>query len=220
MRLLIALSLLCFSTFGHAQVLVVNLYQPLPGKAGLTASYMHEAQEIHSSLGLQTSFSSDLAGMYRYNMLFDNYEAFGKYVTTLNSSPAWQAFLAKTGASPSATQVDNLLLNQRRAGPAVSPGMVTQVTVWEAPPGNMPRMLEAAMGSVAHHERQGAAGVSVWSEGNTTMYYATHHESMEEWGKFRDTPNPGFNAYMQSQVNPETGQLDAEVARVSILTTQ
>ena len=217
MRLIIALSVLLFASSSFAQVLVINVYQPLPGKAGVTASYMREAQRIHASMGQQASFSSDLAGIYRYNMLFENYQAFGKFITEMNRNPAFQA---KISASPSAKQIDNLLLNQRHAGPAVTPGMVTQVTVWEAPTGNMPAMLEGAMGAIPHHERQGAAGVSVWAEGGTTMYYAIHFNSMEDWGRFRDTPNPQFNAYMQSLINPATGQLASEVVRQSILITQ
>ena len=30
------------------------------------------------------------------------------------------------------------------------------------------------------------------------MYYLQQFENMAAWGRFRDTPNPEFNAYMQS----------------------
>ena len=148
MRTLLAVSLLLFSSSVFSQVLVINFYEPLPGKAPLTAAYMQEARGIINAAGGQASSSNDLAGLYRFNMLFENNEAYGRFVQQLNTNPAWQAFQAKIAATPSAVQVDHRRLNLRIPGPEVSSGMVSQVTVWEAPQGTMQNMLEAAAGAI------------------------------------------------------------------------
>jgi hypothetical protein len=98
-------------------------------------------------------------------------------------------------------QVDNLLLNQV-AAPSVNvggPGSATQVIVWEATAGNMGALIEGALGAKPIHERAGA-NVSIYAGPGSRMwmYYLQQFENKVAWGKFRDTPNPEFNAYMQS----------------------
>ena len=176
MRTLVALLFIFCTTMTNAAVLVVNMYEPLPGKAILTASYMQEAQAILREMGYQANYSSDLAGIYRFNMYFEDWESYGEMYQRLGSSAIWAAFNAKVSASPSARQIDNLILNEVRPGPGVQPGMVTQATVWEVPLAERAAFMEAAMGSVPHHERQGAMGVSIWAD-IKYVYYSTHHEN-------------------------------------------
>ena len=202
MRILAALFLVFFSTMAQAAVLVVNVYQPLAGKGPLTASYMREAQSIIEGMGHQAGYTMDLSGVYRFTMYFEDMESYGEMFQQLGSSPAWAAFTAKISASPSATQIDNLLLNEVKAGPAAQPGQVTESTLWEAPLSQRNAFIQAAMGAVPHHERQGAAGVSIWADA-FHVYYVTHHEDMQAFGKFRDTPNPEFQQYFAAQQNPD-----------------
>lgn len=216
MRLLLALIFATFATVSSAGVLVVNVFQPLPGKANLTASYMNEARQIINDMGQQAGFTSDMKGIYRFNMYFESYEAYGAFSQRIGSNPAWQAFQAKTSASPSATQIDNLMLQEQIQGPGVNPGNVSDVTVWNVPPFQMQQAVEGARGAIEHHVNQGAMGASVWSYAGQ-MYYITTHESLEAWGKFRDTPNPAFGAYMMSQVDPATGVLPISIARQNVL---
>lgn len=201
MRLLIALLFTFITTLSHAQLLVVNVYQPLAGKASLTASYMQEAQSILRDMGYQANYSSDLAGIYRFNTYFESWESYGEFFQGLGSSPRWAAFMAKVSTSPSAMQIDNLLLNEVKAGPGVEPGMVIESTMWDVPLPERGAFMAAAMGSVPHHERQGAVGVSIWANA-FNVYYSTHHENMRSFGRFRDTPNPEFGEYFRSQQNP------------------
>lgn len=206
MRLLIALAFFCFSTLSQAAVLVVNVYQPLPGKGPLTASYMSEAQSILREMGVQASYSFDLAGVYRFNMYFEDSESYGETYQRLGTSQVWAAFTAKISANPSATQTANMLLNEVKAGPGVQPGMVTETTVWDVPLADRNDFMAAAMGAVPHHERQGAAGVSIWANA-FNVFYTTHHQNMQAFGRFRDTPNPEFQQYFASQARPSVSMV-------------
>jgi hypothetical protein len=111
MRLFLAAAFVIFSSSTFAQVLAINVYQPLPGKGQLSAQYMREAREIQQALGARVSFSVDLKGIYRYNLLFDSWEDYGTFVQSLAANPDWQTFNRKRAMAPASTQIDNLLLN-------------------------------------------------------------------------------------------------------------
>lgn len=214
MRLLFILILTLVSTISHAAMMSVNVYQPLPGKASLTASYMQEAQAILRDMGFQASYSSDLAGVYRFNLYFEDWESYGKMSLQLASSAAWAAFIAKTSASPSAAQIDNLLLNEIKAGPGNQPGRVSAVTVWDSPLTARDALIQSFMGAVPLHEKQGAMGVSIWSDA-FNVYYITHHQDMQLYGRFRDTPNPEFMQYFLAARQNSTAMME----RQSVLVT-
>ncbi len=215
MRLLVALTFLFISSLGHAAILVVNVYQPLAGKGPLTASYMQEAQGILREMGQQATYSVDLAGVYRFNMYFEDNESYGDLYQRLGSSATWAAFTAKISATPSATQIDNLILNEVKPGPAAQPGMVAEVTTWSVDLPSRNTFMQSALGAVPHHERQGAAGVSIWADA-FNVYYITHHQNMRALGRFRDTPNPEFQRYFQEASGSSPG---ATMDRQTIIVT-
>ena len=214
MRFLIVLMFSLVSTLSHAAMLVVNVYQPLPGKALLTASYMQEAQTILRDMGYQANFSNDLAGTYRFNMYFEDWESYGEMYQRLGSSMAWAAFNAKISASPSATQIDNLLLNEVKAGPGAQPGMVTESTAWTSPLPDRNAFIQSAMGAAPLHEKQGAMGVSIWADA-FNVYYITHHQNMQAFGRFRDTPNPEFQEYFASARQNSTATMERQTVMVT-----
>ncbi len=199
MKSIIAAVILTFPSSAFAQVASVNVYQPVPGGAQLTAEYFQEARAILQAAGAQVVISSDLKGTFRFATLFDNWEAYGRFAQSLPTNQSWGAFQNKIGRAPSATQTDNLLLNQIAAetNPVTGPGTVTQVVVWEpTTTGTMAQLVEGAIGAKPIHERAGAS-VAV-SVGGGRMYYLMRFENFEAWGKNRDTPNPEFLAYFQS----------------------
>ncbi len=199
MKSIIAAVILIFPSSAFAQVVSVNVYQPTPGGAQLTGEYFQEAKVILQAAGAQVIISSDLKGTFRFAMLFDNWEAYGRFAQSLPTNESWGAFQNKIGRAPSAIQTDNLLLNQIAAetNPVTGPGTVTQVIVWEpTTTGTMAQLVQAAMGAKPIHERAGAS-VAV-STGGGRMYYLMRFENFEAWGKNLDTPNPEFQAYMQS----------------------
>ena len=198
MKSIIAAVILIFPSSAFAQVVSVNVYQPVPGGAQLTAEYFQEAKAIVQAAGAQVVISSDLKGTFRFATLFDNWEAYGRFAQSLPTNESWGAFQNKIAGTRAANQTDNLLLNQRAAAtnPVTGPGRVTQVTVWEPTTGTMARLVEVAMGAKPIHERAGAS-VSVYTGGGR-MYYLMGFENFEAWGKNRDTPNPEFQAYFQS----------------------
>lgn len=214
MRLLFVLMLTLASTISHAAMMSVNVYQPLPGKASLTASYMQEAQTILRSMGIQASYSNDLAGVYRFNMYFEDWESYGEMTQQLGSNTAWAAFNVKRSISPSAIQIDNLLLNQLKAGPGLQPGMVSAVTVWDSPLISRDAFIQSAMGAAPLHEQQGATGVSIWADA-FNVYYITSHQNMQAYGLFRDTPNPEFQQYFQSAQQNSTATMVRQTILIS-----
>ena len=182
-----------------AQVVSVNVFQPVPGGAQLTAEYFQEAKAIMQAAGAQVTTSSDLKGAFWFATLFDNWEAYGRVVQSLPTNESWGAFQNKIAGTRAANQTDNLLLNRRDVptNPVTGPGTVTQTTVWEPTGGTMAQLVATAMGRKPIHERAGAS-VSVYTGGGR-MYYLMSFENFEAWGRNRDTPNPEFQAYMQSR---------------------
>ncbi len=212
MKTLVAAILLLFSSSLMAQVASVNVYEPLPGKGGLTAQYFQEAKAIQEAMGATVSISNDLKGIYRYALLFDNWQAYGEFAQALFVNEAWGAFLTKISNTPSAVQIDNLQLNlvaQGSLGVVNGPGVVTDVTVWELTTGTMDELLEAAMDAKDIHERAGA-DVAIYAAGGLgRMYYLMRYPDFATWGRNRDTPNPEFAAFMAeinaNAVNGDTG---------------
>jgi hypothetical protein len=208
---LAAILLLCSSSL-MAQVVSVNVYQPLPGMGGLTAEYMREGKAIQEAMGATVAISNDLKGIYRYAMIFDNWQGYAQFVQRLQANEAWGAFQTKISNTPSAVQIDNLQLNLFAAGSrggAPNPGTVTDVTVWEVTTGTMGELLEGATTAKAIHERAGA-NVTIYTAGGLgRMYYLMQYPDFATWGRNRDTPNPEFNAFMAeinaSAVNGDTG---------------
>ena len=198
MKSIIFAVILTFSSSAFAQVVSVNVFQPISGGAMLTSEYFQEAKTILQAAGAQVIISSDLKGIYRFASIFENWEAYGKWAQSLPSNESWGAFQTKIANTRASNQTDNLLLNTVAAAtsPVGGPGAVSQITVWEPTTGTMAELIQGAMGAKPIHERAGAS-VSVFAGGGR-MYYMQSFENFEAWGKFRDTPNPEFNAYMQS----------------------
>ena len=199
MKSIIAAAILISPSSAFAQVVSVNVFQPVSGGAQLTAEYFQEAKAILQATGAQVSTSSDLKGTFRFATIFDNWEAYGRFAQSLPTNESWGAFQNKVAGTRAANQTDNLLLNQRAAAtnPVTGPGTVTQITVWEPTTGTMAELVEGAMGAKPIHERAGAS-VSVYTGGGR-MYYLMSFENFEAWGRNRDTPNPEFQAYMRSR---------------------
>ena len=201
MKSIIAAVILISPSSAFAQVVSVNVFQPVPGGAQLTAEYFQEAKAILQATGAQVSTSGDLKGTFRFATIFDNWEAYGRFAQSLQTNESWGAFQNKIAGTPAANQTDNLLLNQRAAAtnPVTGPGTVTQITVWEPTTGTMAELVEGAMGAQPIHERAGAS-VSVYTGGGR-VYYLMSFENFEAWGRNRDTPNPEFQLICNHSVS-------------------
>ncbi|MBL4821550.1 MAG: hypothetical protein JKY98_11265 [Gammaproteobacteria bacterium] len=209
-KITIAVILLIFSSFSMAQVASVNVYQPLPGKSSLAGSYVREAKSIQEAMGARIGITVDLKGIFRYAVISDNWEAFGKFNQSLPGNAIFQRFQNKRGVAPATTQIDNLQLSQVAPGIPGRPVGISQVTVWETTTGTMRALLDGGLGAKPIHEKAGA-NVTIWRGPPNRMYYITQFENWEAWGKFRDTPNPEFSAYMQSLSANGNGDLGARV---------
>lgn len=202
-KLFLVLTMLMASS-AFSQVAVVNTFQPLPGKSGLTVSYMREAKAIHDAMGVNVAISSNLDGSYGYAILAQNWEAYGQFAQSLNGNPAWVAFNTKRSIAPASVQTGNIQLNVVSAPTGGNPGGVSDITVWQTTTGSMQDLIQGGLGAEPIHEAAGA-NVSIYAGNGNTMYYMMSYPNFAAWGKFRDTPNPEFNAYMQSLQNGDEG---------------
>ena len=125
MKSIIAAVILIFPSSAFAQVASVNVYQPVPGGAQLTAEYFQEARAILQAAGAQVVISSDLKGTFRFATLFDNWEAYGRFAQSLPTNESWGAFQNKIAGTRAANQTDNLLLNLRAAATNPVTGVVS-----------------------------------------------------------------------------------------------
>lgn len=198
MKSVIAGIIFIFSSSALADVLAVNEFQPLAGGTPKTISYMMEARAIHQSMGGAVGISLHTTGNLTYSLAFENWEAYGVFTKAQNTNEAWQAFLAKISADPSATQIENYLLTSITTGAPRNEGNVFQVFIWEpeAGQGAVQSLVQGALGAKPIHERAGA-DVSAYTDLLGNMYYIMSYDDVEAWGKAADTPNPEFNAYMQ-----------------------
>ena len=78
MKSIIAAVILISPSSAFAQVVSVNVFQPVSGGAQLTAEYFQEAKAIMQAAGAQVTTSSDLKGAFRFATIFDNWEAYLK----------------------------------------------------------------------------------------------------------------------------------------------
>lgn len=198
MKILFTILSLLLASSAFSQVAVVNTFQPLPGKSALGVSYMREAKAIHDAMGVTVALSSNTDGSYGYAMLAPSWEAYGKFAQSLNGNPAWIAFNAKRSAAPASVQTGNIQLSIVSPPTGGAPGGVSEIFVWEPTSGSMQDLIQGALGAKPFHESAGAS-ISIYRDVvNNQMYYMQSFPNFAAWGKFRDTPNPEFNAYMQS----------------------
>jgi hypothetical protein len=210
MKSILAAVILIFSSNAFAQVVSVNVFEPLAGKTGLEIEYFREAKDILQTAGAGVTISRDLSGTLRFASIFESWEAFGTWSDSLATNPVWAAFQRKTAQNPAAIQTENILFNIAVTSGLGAPGSVTQVTVWEVTTGTMSALVEGARGAKPIHEKAGSV-VAVLTTGQNTMYYLQRYENMAAWGKDRGTPNPEFNAYMQSLGAANNGDLGAVI---------
>jgi len=211
MKSVLAAVVLIFSTSTFAQVVSVNVFEPLAGKGPLTAQYFREARGILQAAGAGVALSNDLDGTYRFAVVFENWEAYGNWFSSLATNADWAAFQGRIAANPSALQTDNILLNGVSVAEAGGgPGAVTQVTVWEVTTGTMGQLVQGGLDAKPIHERAGSA-VSVYTSPGNRMYYLQRYDNMAAWGRDQDTPNPEFQAYMQELGAANNGNLGAVI---------
>ena len=212
MKSIVIAFILVFSSSTFAQVVSVNVYQPVAGGAPQVTQSFREASAIIQASGAGVAISNDLSGTYRFATVHENWEAYGEWYASLGTNADFAAFQAKTARAAAAVQTDNIRLRTivaAEAGPG--PGSVTQITVWETTTGPMGRMLQAGRDAKVIHEKEGAA-VSIYASGNDTMYYMQRYDNMAAWGKVQDTPNSAeFNSFMQGLLAEGNGDLGAVV---------
>ena len=203
MRLLIASVLLLCSSIAGAQVLEVNIWEPMPGMAGDTIKYAKEAEGIITKMGGSAMVAQDRDGSLHFVTSHKNWAEWAAFQKKRSGSDSWSAFMAKIGANPSAKLVNNYLLNTPSPG---KDGAVYQVFIWQPELGRGADLFQAGMKAKAIHEKDGAA-VSIHADQMQNMHYVMNFDSWEDWAKFQDSPHPEFQAFMQERSKDPAGKL-------------
>jgi hypothetical protein len=203
MRTIVFALMLSLSSLTTAQVLEVNIWKSLPGQNQLTIQYGQEAAAINNKLGTNASIAVDLKGRLHFVMTFENWAAWAKHNGKMQASKEWGAFLEKFSKNPSAELEDNYLLDTAAAGTA---GNVYEVYVFQPELGRGGDLFRSGMQAKAIHEKAGT-NVAIHADRLGNMAYVLNFDSWDDWGKFRDTPNPAFQAFMQEQSKDPKGRI-------------
>ena len=201
--MLIASVLLVCSSIAGAQVLEVNIWQPMPGMAQKTVEYAMEGAGIVEELGGNATVGQDRDGSLHFVTNHKNWSAWAAFQKKMSGSKAWASFLAKINAKPSATLINNYLLNTPVPG---KEGSVYQVFIWQPELGRGADLFQAGMKAKAIHEKDGAA-VTIHADQMQNMHYVMNFDSWEAWAKFQDSPHPEFQAFMQERSEDPAGRL-------------
>ena len=203
MKTLIASLLLLCSSLAVAQVLEVNIWQPIPGMGEQTVKYAKEGQAIVKELGGSAMVGQDRDGSLHFVTSHKNWADWAAFQKMRSEIKAWTSFLARIGAKPSATLVNNYLLTTPSPG---KDGSVYQVFIWQPELGRGADLFQAGMKAKATHEADGAA-VSIHADQMQNMHYVMNFDSWEAWAKFQDSPHPEFQAFMQQQSRNPSGRM-------------
>ncbi len=203
MRLLIASVLLVCSSIAGAQVLEVNIWQPMPGMTEKTVEYAKEGASIVEELGGSATVGQDRDGNLHFVTNHKNWVDWAAFQKKMSDSKAWTSFVAKFSAKPSATLINNYLLNTPAPG---KDGPVYQVFIWQPELGRGADLFQAGMKAKAIHEKDGAA-VTIHADQMQNMHYVMNFDSWEAWAKFQDSPHPEFQAFMQERSEDPAGKL-------------
>ncbi len=162
-------------------VLQVNIWQPMPGKAATTIQNAQTARAIHTQAGANVVVGSDQMGRVHYGIGLPSWEAWGQFRAKMAADAEWSAFVEKLGKNPSAVLEDVYMLDQPAGGAIKS---VYHVSIWEPLPGQGAATLKTAMGAKPIHEKLGATiGINVDEYGR--LHYVASFDSWAAWGKFQ-----------------------------------
>ncbi len=203
MRILIASVLLAYCSVAGAQVLEVNIWQSIPGMAGKTVEYAKEGAGIIKDIGGSATLGQDRNGNLHFVTAHKNWAEWAAFQKMQSNSKAWVSFLAKFNANPSATLINNYLLNTPVPG---KQGSVYQVFIWEPELGRGADLFQGGMEAKAIHEKDGAA-VAIHADQMQNMHYVMNFDSWEAWAKFQDSPHPEFQAFMRERSKEPAGRL-------------
>jgi len=202
-RILLASALLLCSSISWAQVLEVNIWQPMPGMAAQTIAYAKEAEGIANDLGGGAMVGQDRNGSLHFVTSHKNWAEWAAFQKKRAQSKAWAGFMSKISAKPSATLTQNYLLTTPAPG---KDGPVYQVFIWKPELGRGAELFEAGMKAKAIHEKDGAS-VTIHADQMQNMHYVMNFDSWEAWAKFQDAPHPEFQAFMQERSKNPAGSL-------------
>ncbi len=168
------------ATSVFADVAEVRLWDPLPGRGAETMAAAVEAKAIQEKLGAEVQIGNDQHGNMHYSLIFEDWEAWGKFQAAMDDSKEWAEWFQKFAADPPAQPAGVFHVNN----PVVAePNKVSLVYSWDVMPGQGAQMMANAQEAVGLHSKMGAsAGINVDQLGN--VHYELTFDSWAAWGRF------------------------------------
>lgn len=191
MKILVALALSLCTAVAQADVLEVNIWKPAMGGMPGTIAAAQEGKAIIEEAGGNVSIGIDLDGSLHFVTYHDNWADWASLQGKMSESAAWNNFVGRWMAAPSAELADNYLLD---AVVSDEGGDVYQVSVWEAMPGGSTEMFMVAARAAEIHKKMGAA-VSIFADQMGRLHYAMNFEDWDAWAKFQDTESAEWAAF-------------------------
>ena len=188
----------------QAEVMEVNVWKTLPGKAAEAQSAFKEARAIHQRHGAGVSIINDFEFNTRYVMFFEDWEAWNKSATGFLQDKEWQALLARGQKSPVLEHHANHLINVIERSETL--GSVVETYIWEPLPGGNQRLFDAGLRSKKLHEKAGVS-VLVGADRLDRMIYSISFPDWGAYAKFMDTPNAEYQAFMAKEMADPAGKL-------------
>ena len=102
---------LCFPAAALADVTVVNIWDPIPGRAQETLQRGAEARAIHTELGAQVTIGVDQMGNMHYVSTFADWGAWAEFQAKMAASEEWQEWWGQRLANPSAELIKFYMIN-------------------------------------------------------------------------------------------------------------
>ena len=177
------LTILCIgllSVQAWADVAIVNIWSPFPGKNSIMVNEALQSKAVHEKLGAAVSIAFDQDLDMHYVAIFDDWTAYGKFASAAAASEEWQSLWQSFGTDPAAELARTFMINN----PVVADAKpVSLVYSWDVAPGRTSDFLANAQEAMAIHERLGASvGINIDELGD--VHYEMTFDSWEAWGAF------------------------------------
>lgn len=174
------LLLLSCAAGSWADVGVVRIFDPQPGRANDLYAAGAKAEAIQEKLGAIVDVWIDQTGSMHHVMSFANWEAWATFGTALEASNEWTAFIQGFAGNPPGTPDGVIFLNT----PVVAVSKpVALVYSWNVMPGKTGAFIANAQEAAAIHQKLGASvGINIDDLGD--VHYEMQFDSWAAWAKY------------------------------------
>ena len=185
-----------------ADVLLINVWDPHPGKAAATRAGFEISKTIHERAGAEVLVANDQMGNLHYIMRFRDFTHQNEVFNKLQDDEEWAKRAAVIFKEENATRVDVRTIN------LLSPsenrdGGVYESFVWQPETGQFSAMMTQAGEAKALHEKQGV-DIEFGIDQLNRLVYILLYDDWEEYSKIKDNPSEEFLEWFNTRKGSST----------------